>query len=102
MRYSISSKNQKVLAWDKSAFQVSGEISTLKNWENLRFYLAVARTGRTLDEMKAYVADRREMRSPTYPVPHFDGVVGRAANFVLHVGELMDEETAAMSMGASA
>lgn len=63
---------------------------------------AVARTGRTLDDMKAYVAARPEMRRPTYPVPHYDGVVGKAANFVLHVSELMDAEAPAPVAGLSA
>ncbi len=63
---------------------------------------AVERTGRTLDELKAYVAGKAEMRSPTYPIPHSHGVVGRAANFALHVGEVMDQEAPVASARRSA
>ncbi|MDH5590623.1 MAG: activator of (R)-2-hydroxyglutaryl-CoA dehydratase [Gemmatimonadota bacterium] len=51
---------------------------------------ALARTGRTLHELKAFVADHPELTRPTYDVPHARGVVGRAAAFALHVGSLMD------------
>ncbi len=50
---------------------------------------ALARTGRTLPELKAFAADHPDLKRPTYHVPHRDGVVGRAANFAFHVGDLM-------------
>jgi hypothetical protein len=53
---------------------------------------AVARTGRSLEAIRAFVAERPELSGPIQPVPHHRGVVGRAANFVLHVGALMDKE----------
>ncbi len=52
---------------------------------------ALAATGRTLDELKAFVDDRPELRRPSFAVPHHEGVAGRAANFVLHVGALMGD-----------
>lgn len=51
---------------------------------------ALARTGRTIDEIRAYVAGHPEMRRPFYRVPSHNGVAGTAARFVLHVGRLMD------------
>jgi predicted nucleotide-binding protein (sugar kinase/HSP70/actin superfamily) len=51
---------------------------------------ALEMTGRTLDEMRAYVEAHRELRRATYVVPKRDDVAGRAANFILHVAELMD------------
>jgi predicted nucleotide-binding protein (sugar kinase/HSP70/actin superfamily) len=54
------------------------------------FDAALARTGRTLEEIRAYAADHAELRRPFYRVPAYDGVAGTAANFVLHVGRLMD------------
>jgi predicted nucleotide-binding protein (sugar kinase/HSP70/actin superfamily) len=54
------------------------------------FEQALASTGKKLDEIKAYVAEHRELRSPFYPVPRRRGVAGVAANFVLHVSSLMD------------
>jgi hypothetical protein len=54
------------------------------------FEEALLRTGRTLDEIRAEVAARPELRRPSYRVPRHEGVAGTAANFVLHVGRLMD------------
>jgi predicted nucleotide-binding protein (sugar kinase/HSP70/actin superfamily) len=56
------------------------------------FQEVLGKTGKTLDELKAFVDDHPEMRRPTYKVPHKDGVVGKAANFALHVAELMGEK----------
>jgi predicted nucleotide-binding protein (sugar kinase/HSP70/actin superfamily) len=53
------------------------------------FQEALASTGKQLDEIKAYVAKHPELNKPLYQVPHRPGVAGVAANFVLHVGDLM-------------
>jgi hypothetical protein len=50
---------------------------------------SLSRTGRTLDEVRAFVADHPELRRPSHRVPHHDGVAGTAANFVLYVADLM-------------
>jgi predicted nucleotide-binding protein (sugar kinase/HSP70/actin superfamily) len=52
---------------------------------------AVAATGRSLEQIRAYVAARPALRRAGYPVPRHPGVTGKAAAFVRHVGELMDE-----------
>jgi hypothetical protein len=49
----------------------------------------LASTGRTLEDIQAYVADHPELRRAGYRVPHHEGVAGVAANFVLHVHRLM-------------
>jgi hypothetical protein len=54
------------------------------------FEQALASTGKKLDDIKAYIAEHRELRSPLYPVPRRRGIAGVAANFVLHVNNLMD------------
>jgi predicted nucleotide-binding protein (sugar kinase/HSP70/actin superfamily) len=54
------------------------------------FEQALASTGKRLDEIKAYIAEHRQLRSPLYPVPRRRGIAGVAANFVLHVSNLMD------------
>jgi predicted nucleotide-binding protein (sugar kinase/HSP70/actin superfamily) len=58
------------------------------------FAAAVARTGYTIDQVRQYVAEHRELRRPLRHVPHEKGVIGRAANFVIHVGKLMDADQA--------
>ena len=51
-----------------------------------------------LEERRHYLQSRvdkhPELRRPIQTMPHYEGVVGRAANFVLHVSELMDADPA--------
>jgi len=54
------------------------------------FEHALTSTGRNLDEIKGYVAQHRQLRSPFYPFPRRQGIAGNAANFVLHVSHLID------------
>lgn len=56
----------------------------------MEFEQTLASTGKKLDEIQAYVAEHRQLRSPFYPVPHRRGIAGVAANFVLHVSNLID------------
>jgi predicted nucleotide-binding protein (sugar kinase/HSP70/actin superfamily) len=53
------------------------------------FDQALARTGRTLEDIRAFVDRRPELRRSLYRVPRHNGVAGTAANFVLHVTDLM-------------
>jgi predicted nucleotide-binding protein (sugar kinase/HSP70/actin superfamily) len=55
------------------------------------FAEALEKTGRTLEELQAYVEAHPGLKRPTYAVPKKEGVVGRAANFVLHVADRMNE-----------
>jgi predicted nucleotide-binding protein (sugar kinase/HSP70/actin superfamily) len=57
------------------------------------FKRAVARTGYTLEQIREFVATRRELRRPLQHLPHHPGFVGRAANFVLMVGRIMDRDS---------
>jgi predicted nucleotide-binding protein (sugar kinase/HSP70/actin superfamily) len=49
-------------------------------------------TGRTLDDIRAYVAAHPEMHRPAWKIAHTKGVVGTAANFVKQVAALMDAD----------
>ncbi|HKF67847.1 MAG TPA: hypothetical protein VKB36_14985, partial [Vicinamibacterales bacterium] len=64
----------------------------------LEFQQALESTGRRLDDIRAYVADHAELRSPFYKVPHTAGVTGTAANFVLHVSKRMGRRRLATSV----
>ncbi|MBN2317949.1 MAG: activator of (R)-2-hydroxyglutaryl-CoA dehydratase [Acidobacteria bacterium] len=55
----------------------------------MEFQEALAKTGRRLEDIQAFASDHSELSRPLYPVPHHDGVAGVAANFVLHVNDLM-------------
>jgi len=50
-------------------------------------------TGKSLDEIRDYIAEHPELRRPFYHVPHREGVAGTAAQFILHVSDRMDKST---------
>ncbi len=58
------------------------------------FDRALSATGKKLSDIRRYVEDHAELRSPYYSVPEQPGIAGIAANFVLHVSELMDRDRA--------
>jgi predicted nucleotide-binding protein (sugar kinase/HSP70/actin superfamily) len=53
---------------------------------------ALAGTGRSLSQLRAFVERRPELSRPTTRIPERDGVAARAAHFVWHVAELMQED----------
>jgi len=58
------------------------------------FEACLKRTGYSLDTIRRFCQEHRELRRPLQQVPRSDGVVGRAANFVLHVASVMDANPA--------
>lgn len=54
------------------------------------FQRALDSTGKRLEDIRAYVAERPFLRRPFYRVPRPQGVAGVAANFIVHVSDLMD------------
>jgi predicted nucleotide-binding protein (sugar kinase/HSP70/actin superfamily) len=50
-------------------------------------------TGTTLEEVREFVKDHPEMEKATYKFGHRKGVVGVAANFILHAAERMKAES---------
>jgi hypothetical protein len=68
----------------------------------LEFKAALESTGRTLEEIRGYVEEHPELKSPMYKVPHCEGVVGAAANFVRHVAELMKAENKPIQRASAA
>jgi len=50
------------------------------------------KTGYTLEEVQEFVAEHPEMQQPMYKYGHHKGVIGVAANFVLHAAERMKAE----------
>jgi predicted nucleotide-binding protein (sugar kinase/HSP70/actin superfamily) len=56
------------------------------------FDQSLAATGKRLDDIRVYVGEHPELRRALYPIPHHPGVAGGAANFVLHVSDLMDRK----------
>src|ERR1700677_5072000 len=50
-------------------------------------------TGKSLDEIREYIAEHPELKRPFYHVPHREGVAGTAAQFILHVNDRMNKHT---------
>ena len=58
----------------------------------LEFEQCLKKTGKSLEDIRAYVDEHPELKRPFYHVPHVEGVAGTAAQFVLHVGDRMDKD----------
>ena len=56
----------------------------------LEFQQALESTRKSLDDIRGYVDAHPVLRRPFYHVPHRHGMTGTAAQFVLHVSDLMD------------
>ncbi|MBI2840969.1 MAG: activator of (R)-2-hydroxyglutaryl-CoA dehydratase [Acidobacteria bacterium] len=56
------------------------------------FQTAVESTGYDLDQIRTYVKEHAELQRPILHLPHYRGVIGTAARFVKHAGELMRKE----------
>jgi len=56
------------------------------------FEATLKSTGKSLEDIRAFVAEHPEMRKPFYHVPHVPGIAGTAAQFVLHVSDRMNKE----------
>jgi len=56
----------------------------------MEFEEVLKSTGKSLDDIRGYVAEHPELRKLFYPVPECKGITGVAANFVLHVNDLMN------------
>ncbi|MBX6361478.1 MAG: activator of (R)-2-hydroxyglutaryl-CoA dehydratase [Acidobacterium ailaaui] len=58
------------------------------------FQSVLDKTGKSLDDLREYVADHPELSRALYHVPHKPGVAGTAAQFAAHVSDLMDKDRA--------
>jgi hypothetical protein len=56
----------------------------------LEFQQAIESTGKSLDDIRRYVDAHPILRRPFYQVPHVHGMTAAAAQFVLHVSDLLD------------
>jgi len=72
--------------------RVQMALGEAKNKAKKEFRESLERAGLTLDECQRWVEAHPETKRPMYRVPHTKGVVGQAANFVLHIGERMKPE----------
>ncbi len=54
------------------------------------FQSVLAGTGRTVEQIRDFAVRHPQLQMSFYPVPHRHGIAGLAANFVLHVNDLMN------------
>jgi len=69
--------------------RVQMALGEAKTKAKAEFQEALASTGKRIDDIRAFVARHSELSRPFYQVPHRPGTAGVAANFVLHVNDLM-------------
>lgn len=69
--------------------RVQMALGEAKHKAKAEFAQTLEQTHCSLEQIRAYIADHPELKTPMYPVPHYKGVVGTSANFVRHVAERM-------------
>jgi len=74
--------------------RVQMALGEAKNKAKKEFAETLERAGLTLDQCRAWVDAHPETRRPMYHVPHTKGIVGTAANFVMHIAERMKADRA--------
>nr|MBP9096232.1 hypothetical protein [Ignavibacteria bacterium] len=58
----------------------------------LEYNDCLAKTGYSLEEIKAFVETREDLQKPFFKVAHRHGIAGIGANFILDVSEIMKAE----------
>jgi ElaB/YqjD/DUF883 family membrane-anchored ribosome-binding protein len=74
--------------------RVQMALGEAKNKAKKEMAEVLQRAGLTLDQCRAYVDAHPEMKRRMYQVPHTKGVVGTAANFVMHIADRMKKDGA--------
>ena len=58
------------------------------------FNSVLAKTGKSIDDLRGYVEDHPQMKRALYKVPHREGIAGTAAQFAWHLSDLIDGDRA--------
>ena len=74
--------------------RVQMALGEAKNKAKKEFAEALQRTGLTLAECRVWVEAHPETKRPMYHIPHTKGMVGTAANFVMHIADRIKAEAA--------
>ena len=69
--------------------RVQMALGEAKHKTKAEFAQTLVQSGYTLEQIRTYIADHPELKTPMYPVPHYKGLVGTAANFIQHVSKRM-------------
>ena len=63
----------------------------------IEFKDALDKTGYTVEQIQEFAAGHKDLSRPMYHVPETKGIVGTAANFVLHAADLMKGQNGRMN-----
>jgi predicted nucleotide-binding protein (sugar kinase/HSP70/actin superfamily) len=69
--------------------RVQMALGEAKTKAKAEFQQALASTGKRIEDIRAFVAQRPELSRSLYRVPRRPGTAGIAANFILHASDLM-------------
>ncbi len=72
--------------------RVQMSLAEAKSRARSEFESVLAKTGRSLEELREYVAAHPETRRALYKVPHKPGVAGTAAQFASHLHDRMHKD----------
>jgi predicted nucleotide-binding protein (sugar kinase/HSP70/actin superfamily) len=74
--------------------RVQMALAEAKSKARAEFDGVLRNTGRSLDDLREYVADHPQLRRGLYKVPHRHGIAGTAAQFAWHVSDLIGKDHA--------
>jgi ElaB/YqjD/DUF883 family membrane-anchored ribosome-binding protein len=74
--------------------RVQMALAEAKSKARAEFDGVLQKTGRSLEELREYVDAHPHLKRALYKVPHHAGIAGTAAQFVLHVSDLMAKDRA--------
>ena len=72
--------------------RVQMALAEAKSKARAEFECVLEKTGKSLDDLRQYVAEHPDLKRALYHVPHRPGVAGTAAQFVWHVNDLMNQD----------
>ncbi len=67
-------------------------LSEARRKARAEFERVLRSTGKSLEDIQAYVRSHAELQRPFYVFPRSAAVAGTAAHFIQHVSDLMDKE----------
>ncbi len=79
----VNAHSRVQMALAEARAKARGEFDTVLN-----------KTGKRLDDIRAYVEEHPHLKRALYRVPHREGIAGTAAQFTWHVSDLMDKDRA--------
>jgi hypothetical protein len=74
--------------------RVQMALAEAKSKARAEFDSVLSQTGKSLDDLRAYVETHPQLKRALYKFPHHEGIAGTAAQFAWHVSDLMNRDRA--------